>query len=251
MRALRRFTVRAQLPEPLAPLQTLAVNLRWSWHPATRELFASLDPAAWTRAGEDPVRLLGEIPTATLRELAQDSELVTQVGDLAADLERYLGEDRWYQAQGDLPAAVAYFSMEFGVSEVLPNYSGGLGVLAGDHLKAASDLGVPLVAVGLLYQSGYFRQSLSLDGWQLEHYPVLDPQGLPLQLLTDPEGAPVLVEVAMPEGRTLAARVWQAAVGRVPLLLLDADIETTTPTCGPSPTGSTAATRTTGSSRRS
>ncbi|MCF7550331.1 alpha-glucan family phosphorylase [Pseudonocardia sp. WMMC193] len=225
MRALRRFTVRAQLPEPLAPLQTLATNLRWSWHPATRELFAALDPAAWERSGEDPVRLLGEIPSSTLRELAEDAELVAQVRDLAADLERYLTEDRWYQAQQDLPAAIAYFSMEFGVSEVLPNYSGGLGVLAGDHLKAASDLGVPLVAVGLLYQSGYFRQSLSLDGWQLEHYPVLDPQGLPLQLLTDGAGAPVLVEVAMPEGRTLAARVWQAGVGRVPLLLLDTDIE--------------------------
>ncbi|WP_181783241.1 alpha-glucan family phosphorylase [Pseudonocardia pini] len=225
MRAVRRFTVRAQLPEPLAPLQTLATNLRWSWHPATRELFASLDPAAWERAGEDPVRLLGEIPTATLAELAEDADLVTTVGDLAADLDRYLSEDRWYQGQSDLPAAIGYFSMEFGVSEVLPNYSGGLGVLAGDHLKAASDLGVPLVAVGLLYQSGYFRQSLSLDGWQLEHYPVLDPQGLPLQLLTDGAGEPVLVEVAMPEGRTLAARVWQAGVGRVPLLLLDADIE--------------------------
>ncbi len=222
---MRRFTVRAQLPEPLAPLQTLATNLRWSWHPATRELFASLDPAAWERAGEDPVRLLGEIPTATLAELAEDADLVTTVGDLAADLDRYLSEDRWYQGQSDLPAAIGYFSMEFGVSEVLPNYSGGLGVLAGDHLKAASDLGVPLVAVGLLYQSGYFRQSLSLDGWQLEHYPVLDPQGLPLQLLTDGAGEPVLVEVAMPEGRTLAARVWQAGVGRVPLLLLDADIE--------------------------
>jgi len=225
VRALRRFTVRAQLPEPLAPLQTLATNLRWSWHPATRELFASLDPAAWTRADEDPVRLLGEIPTSTLRELAADADLVAEVRDLAADLDRYLVDDRWYQEQSDLPAGIAYFSMEFGVSEVLPNYSGGLGVLAGDHLKAASDLGVPLVAVGLLYQSGYFRQSLSLDGWQLEHYPVLDPQGLPLQLLTDGAGEPVLVEVAMPEGRTLAARVWQAAVGRVPLLLLDADIE--------------------------
>jgi glycogen phosphorylase len=229
VRALRRFTVRAQLPEPLAPLQTLATNLRWSWHPATRELFASLDPAAWERAGEDPVRLLGEIPTATLGELAADADLVQQVRDLAGDLDRYLGEDRWYQGQQDLPAGIAYFSMEFGVSEVLPNYSGGLGVLAGDHLKAASDLGVPLVAVGLLYQSGYFRQSLSLDGWQLEHYPVLDPQGLPLQLLTDGAGAPVLVEVAMPEGRTLAARVWQAAVGRVPLLLLDTDIEDNDP----------------------
>ncbi|MCE0764004.1 alpha-glucan family phosphorylase [Pseudonocardia kujensis] len=225
MRALRRFTVRAQLPERLAPLQTLATNLRWSWHPATRELFASLDPDAWERSGEDPVRLLGEIPTARLTELADDAELVSTVAGLAADLERYLTEDRWYQGEEGLPAGIAYFSMEFGVSEVLPNYSGGLGVLAGDHLKAASDLGVPLIGVGLLYQSGYFRQSLSLDGWQLEHYPVLDPQGLPLQLLTDTAGTPVVVEVAMPEGRTLAARVWQAAVGRVPLLLLDADIE--------------------------
>ncbi|HXV92376.1 MAG TPA: alpha-glucan family phosphorylase, partial [Pseudonocardia sp.] len=141
----------------------------------------------------------------------------------------YLAEPRWYQAEREddpsLPAAVAYFSMEFGVSEVLPNYSGGLGVLAGDHLKAASDLGVPLIGVGLLYRSGYFRQSLSLDGWQLEHYPVLDPQGLPLQLLTNPDGTPALVSVSMPEGRTLYARVWQAAVGRVPLLLLDSDIE--------------------------
>ena len=229
MRALRRFTVRAQLPENLAPLQTLATNLRWSWHPATRELFASLDPAAWERAGQDPVRLLGEISSARLAELARDAETADTLRDLAADLQRYLDEDRWYQAQSDLPAAIAYFSMEFGVSEVLPNYSGGLGVLAGDHLKAASDLGVPLVAVGLLYRSGYFRQSLSLDGWQLEHYPVLDPQGLPLQLLTDATGAPALVEVAMPGGRTLVARIWQAAVGRVPLLLLDTDIEANDP----------------------
>ena len=122
--------------------------------------------------------------------------------------------------------------MEFGVCEVLPNYSGGLGVLAGDHLKAASDLGLPLIGVGLLYRSGYFRQSLSLDGWQLEHYPVLDPQGLPLQLLVRRPrraGEPVLVEVAMPAGRPLKARVWQAAVGRVPLLLLDSDIEENDP----------------------
>ena len=106
-----------------------------------------------------------------------------------------------------------------------PNYSGGLGVLAGDHLKAASDLGVPLVAVGLLYRSGYFRQSLALDGWQVETYPVLDPQGLPLHLLTDDSGEPLLVTVNMPGGRVLSARVWRAAVGRVPLLLLDSDIE--------------------------
>ena len=149
----------------------------------------------------------------------------------AEDLRTYLREPRWYQGRAaeGLPSAIGYFSMEFGVSEVLPNYSGGLGILAGDHLKAASDLGVPLVAVGLLYRSGYFRQSLSLDGWQQEQYPALDPQGLPLHLLADSSGEQVLVGVAMPGGRTLRARVWVASVGRVPLLLLDADIEENDP----------------------
>ena len=228
VRALRRFTVRAQLPPALAPLQALATNLRWSWHPPTQDMFATLDPDAWERAGHDPVRLLGEIPTERFEVLAKDADTVVTVRELADDLEAYLSGDRWYQSEREddetLPDAVGYFSMEFGVSEVLPNYSGGLGVLAGDHLKAASDLGVPLIAVGLLYRSGYFRQSLSLDGWQLEHYPALDPQGLPLQLLTGADGAPVLVDIAMPAGRTLRARIWQASVGRIPLLLLDSDI---------------------------
>src|SRR3712207_1705649 len=157
-----------------------------------RSLFAALDHEAWERSGHDPVRLLGEISSARFAELAADAETVVTVRELADDLSAYLGESRWYQNEREddpgLPSAVAYFSMEFGVSEVLPNYSGGLGVLAGDHLKAASDLGVPLIAVGLLYRSGYFRQSLSLDGWQLETYPVLDPHGLPLHLLCDEAG---------------------------------------------------------------
>jgi glycogen phosphorylase len=233
VKALRRFTVRAQLPPALAPLQALATNLRWSWHAPTQDMFAALDPDAWDRAGHDPVRLLGEIPTERFEALARDADTVVTVRELADDLDAYLGGPRWYQNEREddptLPAAVGYFSMEFGVSEVLPNYSGGLGVLAGDHLKAASDLGVPLIGVGLLYRSGYFRQSLSLDGWQLEHYPALDPQGLPLQLLTAADGGPVLVTVAMPAGRTLHARVWQATVGRVPLLLLDSDIEENEP----------------------
>jgi starch phosphorylase len=233
VRALRRFTVRAQLPPALAPLQTLATNLRWSWHAPTHDMFATLDPGAWERAGQDPVRLLGEISTGRFEELAADAETVVTVRELADDLESYLTRPRWYQSEREddptLPAAVGYFSMEFGVSEVLPNYSGGLGVLAGDHLKSASDLGVPLIGIGLLYRSGYFRQSLSLDGWQLEHYPALDPQGLPLQLLADSSGEPVLVEIAMPGDHTLKVRVWQAAVGRVPLLLLDSDIEENEP----------------------
>jgi glycogen phosphorylase len=233
VRALRRFTVRAQLPEPLAPLQELAANLRWSWHPPTQDLFAAIDPEAWDRVGNDPVRLLGEVSTQRLAQLAQDPEFVERVRAESAGLAGYLAEPRWYQQQSaadpDLPVAIGYFSMEFGVSEVLPNYSGGLGVLAGDHLKAASDLGVPLIGVGLLYRSGYFRQSLSLDGWQLEHYPALDPQGLPLRLLAQRDGTPVLVTVAMPARRTLYVRVWEAVVGRVPLLLLDSDIEENEP----------------------
>lgn len=210
-------------------MEILATNLRWTWHQPTQDLFASLDERTWAAVKGDPVRLLGEIPTGGLTALAADETVVARTAALAEDLRRYLEEPRWYQhrleALPALPTSIAYFSMEFGVSEVLPFYSGGLGVLAGDHLKAASDLGVPLIGLGLLYRSGYFRQSLSLDGWQLEHYPALDPQGLPLRLMTDSTGAPLLVQVGMPGGRVLSARIWRADVGRVPLLLLDSDIE--------------------------
>ncbi|MEU0467749.1 alpha-glucan family phosphorylase [Amycolatopsis sp. NPDC006131] len=227
MRAIRRFTVRASLPEPLAGLRALATNLRWTWHPPTRDLFASMDDDLFRRV-RDPLRMLTAVSPTRLTELAGDEDFLARVRAMSDDLERYLTEDRWYQQrpQGErAPAAIAYFSMEFGVHEALPNYSGGLGVLAGDHLKAASDLGVPLIGVGPLYRSGYFRQSLSLDGWQVEHYPVIEPSALPLELLTGEDSEPVLVHVAMPGGRDLYAQVWQAQVGRVPLLLLDTDVE--------------------------
>jgi starch phosphorylase len=240
MRALRRFTVRASLPEPLTALGTLATNLRWTWHPPTQDLFASVDPRAWQETGGDPLRLLSEVTPERLATLAADERFLGRCQALADDLDRYVTGPRWYQRRQEeieqrrgpdsedhpaFPRSVAYFSMEFGVTEALPNYSGGLGVLAGDHLKAASDSGVPLIAVGLLYHSGYFRQSLSLDGWQVEHYPVLDPRGLPLELLTEPTGAPLLVHVAMPGDRVLRAKIWKARVGRIPLLLLDSDVE--------------------------
>jgi starch phosphorylase len=159
--------------------------------------------------------------------LADDDTFRARCTQLADDLTHYLTAPRWYQGQPDLPPlpdAVAYFSMEFGVTEALPIYSGGLGVLAGDHLKAASDLGVPLIAVGLLYHAGYFHQSLSPEGWQVEQYPTIDPGGLPLTQLTDEDGSPLLVRVTMPDGRDLVAQIWQANVGRVPLLLLDSDV---------------------------
>ncbi|MFF4276954.1 glycosyltransferase family 1 protein [Streptomyces sp. NPDC001536] len=226
MKAIRRFTVRPVLPEPLRPLSDLARNLRWSWHAETRDLFQSVDPECWAASGCDPVRLLGDVPPRRLAELAEDRRFLRRLTAAADDLHDYVSGERWYQAQsGELPAAVAYFSPEFGITAALPQYSGGLGILAGDHLKAASDLGVPLIGVGLLYRHGYFRQSLSRDGWQQEHYPVLDPNELPVALLREADGTPAQVSLALPGGKQLHARIWLAQVGRVPLLMLDSDVE--------------------------
>ncbi|OZF28461.1 glycogen phosphorylase [Rhodococcus sp. 14-2496-1d] len=228
MKALRRFTVRAHLPARLNALAELSTNLRWSWHPSTQDLFEHIDPLLWTELERDPVAVLGAVAPARLEELAADEHFLAELDAAEADLHDYLARRLWYQnelAEGRaLPSGIGYFSMEFGVTEVLPNYSGGLGILAGDHLKAASDLGLPLIGVGLLYRSGYFRQSLTADGWQAERYPSLDRHGLPLRLLTDDGDSPVLIHVSMPGSRVLRARVWIAQVGRVPLLLLDSDI---------------------------
>jgi starch phosphorylase len=234
VKAIRRFTVRTVLPAPLEPLGELALNLRWSWDTATKSLFEALDPALWEQVGGDPVALLGALGPDRLAALADDPAVVSRVADAGEDLRAYLEGDRWYQRLADgpsapgggtIPAAIAYFSPEFGITAVLPQYSGGLGILAGDHLKAASDLGVPIVGVGLLYRSGYFAQSLSREGWQQERYPVLDPDGLPISLLREDSGDPLKVEVGLPGGRRLVAQVWKAQVGRVPLLLLDSDVE--------------------------
>ncbi|MCQ1948307.1 alpha-glucan family phosphorylase [Arthrobacter sp. zg-Y1171] len=225
MKAIRRFTVRTVLPSSIAPLGKLASNLRWSWHQPTLRLFESIDPAAWKSSGGDPVKLLGTVSREKLESIAQDEHLVSVIADLGADLDKYLNEPRWYQGLGDdAPASIAYFSPEYGISAVLPQYSGGLGILAGDHLKAASDLGVPLVAVGLLYKAGYFKQALSRDGWQLETYPVLDPNALPLTLLREEDGTPARITLPLPDNRQLSAQIWRADVGRVPLLLLDSDV---------------------------
>jgi starch phosphorylase len=227
VRAIRRFTVQPVLPEPLHALGDLAGNLRWSWHPETQDVFAAMDADAWEAAGRDPVKFLGAVSSTRLRELASDEGFLARLGAARADLESYLTGDRWYQTSADAaaPKAIGYFSPEFGITAVLPQYSGGLGILAGDHLKAASDLGVPIVGVGLLYRHGYFRQFLSRDGWQQETYPVLDPDGLPLSLLREQDGSVAKVVIGLPGDDSLTARIWVAHVGRVPLLLLDSDVE--------------------------
>ncbi len=239
MRAIRRFTIRPVLPEPLASLRGLMLNLRWSWHPETLDLFAAIDPAGWERSEHEPAALLAEVSPERLAGLAADRRFLRRLGDAVEDLREYSSGPRWYQAAqatpdlAGAPAAVAYFSPEFGITAALPQYSGGLGILAGDHLKAASDLGVPLIGVGLLYRHGYFTQSLSAEGWQAERYPASDPNGLPLTLLRDDAagsaGAPVRVTVAMAGGAVMAAQVWIAQIGRVPLLLLDSYVEENDP----------------------
>ncbi|CAA9358464.1 MAG: Glycogen phosphorylase [uncultured Nocardioidaceae bacterium] len=229
MRAIRQFTVRPVLPDPLQPLGDLVNNLRWSWHPETQDLFAAIDPAVWEASGRDPVRLLGSVTADRLTELAEDPGFLDQLSARHADLTDYLSGERWYQSLesqgGAPPRAIGYFSPEFGITAVLPQYSGGLGILAGDHLKAASDLGVPIIGVGLLYRQGYFRQLLSREGWQRERYPVSDPDGLPISLLREDDGTTAKIRIGLPDDESLSARVWVAQVGRVPLLLLDSDVE--------------------------
>ena len=220
MKALRSFTVRPRLPPALAGLEALAMNLRWSWDERTRDLFRWVDPDAWEITVHDPVALLARVSQARLAELEADPAFRSYLTEVHDALVRYSTRDRWFQGRATSPLrSIAYFSPEFGIAEALPQYSGGLGVLAGDHLKAASDLGVPLVGVGLFYRHGYFRQSLNSDGWQQERYPSLDPFAMALRPL---DKVRVTVDLA---GTTLTARVWLAEVGRVRLHLLDADVE--------------------------
>jgi starch phosphorylase len=225
VKAIRKFTVRSVLPPELSAVGELVANLRWSWHEPTRKLLAHISPDDWDATTGDPIALLGAVSSERLAQLAADSGFVAWANSLRDDLHRYLTEPRWYQSLDEpKPKSIGYFSPEFGIAAALPQYSGGLGILAGDHLKAASDLGVPIIGVGLFYRAGYFRQAISRDGWQQESYPVLDPDGLPLNVLRLADGSPAQVVLALPDDRALYARIWQAQVGRIRLLLLDTDI---------------------------
>ncbi|MEN9646783.1 MAG: glycogen phosphorylase [Actinomycetota bacterium] len=223
MRSVRQFNVIPAVPAPLQTLTEVASNLHWTWDRDTQALFERLDPAAWKASGRDPLRLLVTITAARWAELAADPQVVADVQAAADRLHDAIGSPRWFQGRTDSPLGlVAYFSPEFGISETLPQYSGGLGVLAGDHLKAASDLGLPLVAVGLLYAEGYFRQRLNADGMQEERYPPLDPHGLALT----PTGVQVAVDL---DGDTVKVNVWRVDVGRIQLYLLDTNVEGNSP----------------------
>jgi glycogen phosphorylase len=222
IKALRTFRVRPSLPPELVGLSELAGNLRWAWDAPTRELFRWADPALWEEVDGNPVALLGGLPAERVAALAGDATFLTRLAEAVEDLRRYLTTPRWAQGLEEVPPRIAYFSPEFGLTHAMQVYSGGLGVLAGDHLKAASDLGLELVGVGLLYRHGYFRQQLDADGWQQERYPDLNPHSLPLERL-EQDGHPASISVDL-AGRPVACQIWVARVGRVPLLLLDTDL---------------------------
>ncbi len=223
---LRMTDIRPDLPAPLNPLRALARNLRWAWHAPTRALFERLEPSLWAGTRHNPVRLLAEVSRARLDAVAADGEFLEALNAAAADLERYLrDEDTWFRrTHPHATQRIAYFSAEFGVAECLRIYSGGLGVLAGDHLKSASDLGVPLVAVGLMYREGYFTQRVDAVGVQHDEYDRADFDRLPITLECNADGSPVLVELPFLDHR-LYARIWRADVGRVALYLLDTDVD--------------------------
>jgi starch phosphorylase len=226
MRPLYTFTVKPSIPPELEPLRQLAGNLMWSWDPETITLFRRIDADLWEETQHNPVMMLGRIKQERFEELASDDSILSQVERALQRMNDYMGRATWYEKQYQRPCNVpliAYFSMEFGLTESFRIYGGGLGVLSGEHLKSASDLGVPLVGVGLLYQKGYFQQYLNVDGWQQESYPENDFYNQPLILERDGSGAPVLVKVAYP-GREVAAQIWRANVGRVSLYLLDTNI---------------------------
>ncbi len=224
--ALRTFQVRPSLPAELRPLNGLASNLRWAWDQPTQELFRWVDPSLWDRTG-NPVALLGALDAARIASLASDSAFLARLARLHGELDAYLAGSSWASQSDPALPVVAYFSPEFGLTHVMQTYSGGLGILAGDHLKAASDAGLPLVGVGLLYRHGYFKQYLDADGWQRERYPDLNPNTLPLRRL-ESGGEPATIDVQL-AGSTVACQIWKAEVGRVPLLLLDTDLPRNAP----------------------
>ena len=212
------------LPPRLDGLRRLAYNLHWAWSPRTRNLWSLIDRPAWTRY-RNPIPVISG-PTDWTR-LLEDGKFLAEYQDVLGDFDRYManGAGHWFQRRhGDqLSGPIAYFCAEYGLHESLGIYSGGLGVLAGDHMKSASDMALPLIGVGLLYRKGYFRQSIDADGHQEHNYPEYDLARLPLSRVQDANGLPLTVTVELP-GRVLTCAVWLAQVGRVPVLLLDTDV---------------------------
>lgn len=215
------------LPKRISRLGELATNLWWSWNPDAARLFAQLDHDLWERLGHNPIRLLNEVDRDRLKQAAKDKDYLENYDWLFGIFDDYFKKDTWSQkTHPEFINPTAYFSMEYGLHETLPIYSGGLGVLSGDHLKEASDLGLPFVAVGFMYAQGYFTQRISEDGWQEAVNNLLSFEHLPVSLVQR-DGKPVTISFDFPD-RKLTAQIWEVRVGRVPLYLLDSNVESNT-----------------------
>lgn len=227
MKEIQVYHVAPSIPEPIRFLETLAQNLWWCWNLEAVQMFRRIDPAGWRDSAHNAVEFLNQLPGHTLAALGQDTAFCDHLAKLEEQFKADLAGGLKPRA-GVLQPCIGYFSLEFGMHESLRVYSGGLGVLAGDHLKTASDCGLPLAAVGLYYHQGYFQQHLDDSGWQQEHYPEDPTTDLPISRALTPQGEPVCVSVMLPEGEMHAA-VWQVNVGRVPLYLLDANVPENSP----------------------
>jgi len=230
MPTVRSFTVLPALPDLLKDLDVIARNMFWSWNPEFVELFKRIDSNLWSACGHNPVKMLGSVSQVKLDELAKNQGYLGQLHRAGEKLKSYLEKPTWYEkvCSECTEPLIAYFSAEFGVHECLPIYAGGLGILAGDHLKSASDLGIPLVGVGLLYQKGYFRQYLNIDGWQQEIYVENDFYNMPIELVRKESGRPLTISVEYP-GRCVLAQIWCVSIGRVKLYLLDTNVHANSP----------------------
>jgi starch phosphorylase len=227
IRPVATVDVVPNLPAKLERLVELAYNMRWSWDHDTINLFRRLDRELWEKTTRNPVWMLGIIPQEKLEAAAEDDAFLAHLDRVCRDYDQYMTtKHTWFRKNhGDFDKPyIAYFSAEFGLTECLRNYSGGLGILSGDHLKSASDLDIPMVGVGLLYQEGYFHQYLSADGFQQEDYPVNDYSNLPVERVLDRDGNLLKVKVPMP-GREMTAQVWKVQVGRIQLFLLDSNLK--------------------------
>lgn len=222
---LGTYQVVPKLPEKLEGLRDLAYNLHWTWNIESQSLFRRLDRELWEETNHNPILLLGKVSQERLEEISNDEGFLSHLKRAYNSLQVYLSEQTWFNKnyKNGKDFHIVYFSAEYGLTECLQTYSGGLGVLAGDHLKAASDLGIPLIGVGLLYKEGYFQQYLTSDGWQHERYEINDFENLPMKLVLNGDNKALLLSVDFP-GRKVYFQIWKIQIGRIPLYLLDTNV---------------------------
>jgi glycogen phosphorylase len=230
VKKIEKFTVRPNIPKSLQPILDIAYNLWWTWNTEAIDLFRWVDNELWESANHNPIKMLGQVSPERFEQLEKDESFLRHMNSVSDKLKTYLEHETWFDRnyKDKFNGSITYFSFEFGLHESLSLYSGGLGVLSGDHLKSSSELGIPLVGVGLIYRYGYFKQYLNIDGWQQEEFVENDFENMPMTLMRKKDGSPIMISLELP-GRVVYAQIWKIQVGRVSLYLLDADLDMNDP----------------------